>query len=563
MKSVNETLQMAIHYQQAGKLQEAETICKQLLQNQPNQPEAIHLLGLFAYQMGRNKNAINLIENAIKINPGVSSYHYNLGVVLGASGDLEKAAKAYQQAIRCKPEYVEAFINLGNIQQKKGQINEAVESYKNAVLLKPDCAEAHNNLGNVQNYDVAIECYKRALEINPKYIEALGNLAELLERWNRLDEAQSVVANGLELAPKNPSLNIVAAKLERRQGHYRDAIERIEKIECTGVHYVTIQHLLGNFNDQIGNSQKAFNHFMEGNRLSSQQALQGNVNKNIYVQEIDTLAEYFKRDVVSSWRTNHVPELEDNPVFLMGFPRSGTTLLGQILECHPRFQTLEEKSTIETLKLMMSKTPSGFPNALANITPEQILQYRTCYTQMASEYLNRRSNTILIDKMPLNIPLVPLIWRIFSKAKILFVLRHPCDVCLSCFMQNFGISKAMANFFTIEDAANLYAKVMGLWRRYEEIFPLDYYTVRYEDLVEDFESETRRILDFFDVEWEDKIFKYNEYDKKHGPIKTPSYHQVTKPIYQNAKYRWQRYTVQLEPVMETLMPFINHFGYSI
>ncbi len=119
----------------------------------------------------------------------------------------------------------------------------------------------------------------------------------------------------------------------------------------------------------------------------------------------------------------------------------------------------------------------------------------------------------------------------------------------------------MANFLTLEDTANLYSKLMGLWKRYEEIFPLDYHIIKYEDLVADFESETRKILNFLGVEWDEKVLKYNDHARKRDRIRTPSYHQVTRPIYQHAKYRWQKYTDQLDPIMETLKPFIEYFGY--
>jgi Sulfotransferase family len=155
-----------------------------------------------------------------------------------------------------------------------------------------------------------------------------------------------------------------------------------------------------------------------------------------------------------------------------------------------------------------------------------------------------------------------LIWRVFPDAKFILAVRHPCDVCLSCFMQNFALNQAMATFYSLESTAALYAKVMGLWQQYVQKLPIRYHRIRYEDLVSNFEHETRRLLDFLEVGWDDAVLQHTEHARKRGTISTPSYHQVTQPIYQHAKYRWKRYAKQLESVMETLQPYIEYFGYE-
>ena len=155
--------------------------------------------------------------------------------------------------------------------------------------------------------------------------------------------------------------------------------------------------------------------------------------------------------------------------------------------------------------------------------------------------------------MPLNTVEVPLIWRLFPNAKCILAIRHPCDATFSCFMQNFVINNAMSTFFTLEKTAAAYAGVMSLWQEYIAVLPVDYHRIRYEDLVADQDGESRRLLDFLGLEWDEKVMHHDEHARTRH-ISTPSYHQVTQPIYKHAKYRWKRYEQYLKPVLPVLHP---------
>lgn len=516
-----------------GRLDEAASCYQKALELNPAYAEVHNNLGSVFKELRKLDKAVASYRQAIALNPDFAEAHNNLGAAFHEQNKPDEAETSFRQAILLDQEYPEPHTNLGTVLKEQGRIDEAVTSYNRAIALKPDFVEAHYNLGILfqeqDKIDEAIKHLKRTLKINPGYVNAIANLADLCERKNCLDDAQSYIEKGLKLVPNNPFLNLIAAKLERRQDRHQDAINRLESIENAGRFNVRIQYLLGQLKDKIGNNSEAFEHFITGNRLHSEQFSLQNVDKNTYLREINRMIEYFEQDVVSTWTANPAPEFEETPVFIIGFPRSGTTLLDQILDSHPRLQTLEEKPIISTLMYLINKLPNGFPNALSNLTQEQVKQLRNRYVQTASEYLQRQSGTILIDKLPLNTSLIPLIWRIFPKAKIILSLRHPCDVCLSCFMQNFEVNEAMANFLTLEDTANLYVKVMGLWKRYVDILPLNYHIVRYEDLIENFELETRKILDFLDVEWDDKVIRYKDHARKRDRIATPSYYQVTNP----------------------------------
>lgn len=204
----------------------------------------------------------------------------------------------------------------------------------------------------------------------------------------------------------------------------------------------------------------------------------------------------------------------------------------------------------------------GYPGALAALSPERIGDLRAQYMAQAARYLDPAGGDRFIDKMPLNIIDLGLIVRLFPGARIILALRHPCDCCLSCFMQSFVANDAMANFHTLEDAAGLYAEVMGLWAEYRRLLPMNVHRIRYEDLVGDLEGEARRLLDFLELEWDERVLEYSRHARERKQITTPSYNQVTEAIYTRARYRWQRYEEQMAPIMPLLAPYIEAFGYG-
>jgi hypothetical protein len=187
---------------------------------------------------------------------------------------------------------------------------------------------------------------------------------------------------------------------------------------------------------------------------------------------------------------------------------------------------------------------------------------RDIYRHEVACRLQTEADITLIDKLPLNIVNVPLLWRLFPQARFILAIRHPCDVCLSCLMQNFAANAAMASFFTLEYTVRAYTTVMGAWRHYANLLPLHYHQIRYEDLTANVAEETKRLLDFLGLPWDDAVLDHATHARRKGAINTPSYHQVTRPIYQDAKYRWLRYRRFMEPALPALQPFINDFGYG-
>lgn len=600
------TLNAAIAHHQAGRLEQAESLYRQVLAAAPRHPDALHLMGVIAHQRGDQGAAAKLIRRAVALNTGSAVYHNSLGSVLLASGSPGDAATHLRQALALNPDYAEAHNNLGNALQQSGQLAEAPAAYREALRCRPDYAEAHANLGRALHAlgdpEAAVARFREAVALRPGYGkaqrwlgEALGDLgrrdeaegafqaalalapedadtraalAALWERRNRLEDALAMAEHAIRTAPGHGRATVIAARCERRLGRVEAGLARLDRIRTAALDtdtraFVAFERAITL--DRLGDYRRAFACYADGNRMVMQSPAGRAVDTAEFPAAIARLEARFTADWIATWSppVPHDPARHGPPpVFLVGFPRSGTTLLDQVLDAHPALVTLEEKPTIDAVKQALAESPPGYPDALAGLDAAGIVQLRDLYFREVARYLPDRSEAILVDKMPLDIIDAGLIHRLFPQSRIILALRHPCDVVLSGFMQAFRPNAAMVHFATLEGTARLYAQVMGLWERYRTLLPLPVLATRYEDLVADFAAETRRILDFLALPWDDAVLAYRE-RAKGRTIATPSYHQVVQPIYARSVARWRNYREQLEPVLPMLGPWAERFGYGL
>jgi len=287
-----------------------------------------------------------------------------------------------------------------------------------------------------------------------------------------------------------------------------------------------------------------------------------NISKNFYLKEIENKLKFFKKFEKGKWPLLEASDERPDPIFMIGFPRSGTTLLDTILRSHPLVEVIEEKSMVDKLIYTLNElTENNFEN-LKKIDVNQIKKIRKNYFKNLDTHIQNNNNSkIYIDKLPLNIINVGEIFRIFPKAKFIFSLRHPCDCVISCFMQDFELNNAMANFLNLEDSARLYDFVMRLWIQYISSFPINYHEIRYESLVENLEVTVRSLLKFLKLPWHDSLLEFYKTAKKREQIITPSYDQVIKPIYREASGRWKMYNKQIKNIYPILEPWVKKFNY--
>ncbi len=498
-----QTLDLARQHYAAGRLAQAESRCQQILQTDPNQPDALHLLGEIAHHAGNNSRAVELISRAVAINPHDTDAHNTLGVALRVLGRVE----------------------------------EAETSYRRALAIKPDSVLAH--------------C----------------NLVEVLEKSNRTEALREALTKARRNCRGHPRLALGEAQLLKRDGDYAAARAVLEEVseppdEDNTRFLVERAYLLGELCDRLDDVEAAFDYFREGNLRSRDTPEARRSDAGRYLDQIDVLAKRFTAGWIADWQAAESSDGRPDPVFLVGFPRSGTTLLDTILRSHGTITVVEEKPTVIGMANVLG-FPIGYPYGLADLDPPQLSELRKTYFAELDKHLEPQDRSVIaIDKMPLYIVHAGLIQRVFPQARFLFVQRHPCDCVLSCFMRNFGHNDAMANLLDLEDAARLYDKVMSLWRQYRAVLPLAVHTVRYERLVEAFEETLAPALDFLGVGWDDGVQDYAETARRRGKVNTPSYDQVTQPLYTRARGRWERYREQMRPVLPLLLPWAKRCGYG-
>ena len=251
----------------------------------------------------------------------------------------------------------------------------------------------------------------------------------------------------------------------------------------------------------------------------------------------------------------------ENPVFIIGFPRSGTTLLDTLLRGHPAIRVAEETGAVAAMVNRLSGQSDERLESLADLSDQDIEDLRKTYLDALARHAKPDDGVILVDRFALNIVYAGEIYRVFQQARFILLLRHPADCVLSCFMQTFYETSANASFFTLEDSAHLYDQVFGLWRQYTDILQLNVLQVKYEDLITDVEATCRQIMGFLEMPWHPGILEHERTARNRPLIGTASYNQVTRSLYTEAQGRWQRYHTKMQAVLPVLGPWIRYFDY--
>ncbi len=493
------------------------------------------------------------------------------GVQRYKAHDLREAAACFKQAIQSDPSNALAYTNLGLVHWELTSRDEAIRCYRTAVALDSGLVTARVNLGSalvrLGAVAEAMEQFRVALEREPENLTARTCLADACDKLSRLDEAYRHCRIALASNPEHVGAKVILATVYRRQGRVDDAIHLLAGAtppEDDAVLGYSVQFELGKLYDARGEYPRAFHHFAEGNRILELVQRSRGACAQDFLQKVQRHREVYSAEWVASWSDATPTRATRTPVFLVGFPRSGTTLLDQILDSHPAICVLEEKPILDWLQAILDELPQHYPEMLASLRDDDVDELRRLYFHRLREYGEPDSAALLIDKLPMNIIHAGLIVRMFPEAKFILALRHPCDVCLSCFMQPFEANHAMANFCSLGDAVRLYDSVMGLWRQYVDLLPIDHYTIKYESLVADFDQEVGRLLSFLGAEWDDAVKDFSEHARSRpGRVSTPSYSQVTEPIHARAVNRWSRYRTQLSPHLSRLASHIRHLGYNL
>ena len=418
------------------------------------------------YDSGSYDDAEKLAKNIIKQFPNNKFAWKVLGAVLVKKGKVAEAKLPNQKSVELSPQDAQAHYNLGINYKELGKFEEAVKSYKEAIALKPDYAEAYNNLGSAQQevgkIDEVEEFYKKALKINPFLEDAHLNLCELMEKLNRLEDGLQIVKNAKKKITKKMSdLFLYKALILYRQKEIKTSYRILKKIKIdklSNKRKVVYYNLMGNLLNEKKDFKDAFRAFTSMN----------NEIKNLDHYKTQKADDYFYeiRENVSELKNFNL-KLKNNkliesnsiqPTFLIGFPRSGTTLLDTILRSHSKIDVVEEKPMIE--KIIQTTKCKVNVSSIENIDNKTLKKLKTIYFEELKKHTEKGVKSIVIDKLPLNILHLPLINKIFPQAKFILVLRHPLDCILSCWMQNFKLNRAMANMCDLKRIVEFYCTAM-------------------------------------------------------------------------------------------------------
>lgn len=534
----------------------------------PDNAAAIANLGDALTALSRTGEAVDCYRKAIALNPGLAKAHNNMGNALMKLGDVQGAVQSFSRAGEVEPGLVDAHANLGLALVKLGKPQEGAAACERAMAVKADFPLAYVNMAHALDAtgrtDEAIANLEKAITLAPHHIGAYSNLCDIYDRLNRIEDMRGVVERALEHCnPDDPRMLFRRAQLASRDKDNETArrlMEQMPEIGLTGAITKGRLTLLGKTCDKLDDPAAAFEWFRRANEFVREAPSSRQWNGEIYRSEVEGLAASFSGLSERPW-SDASPSGRPAPVFLVGFPRSGTTLLDTILRSHPGIVVLEELKMVAEMRSMLGG-PAG-RDRLEALGDGDIAALRNAYFAELDKHLDGAPDTALvIDKLPLNIVHAGLIHRVFPEAKFILSLRHPCDCVLSCYMQNFRLNNAMANFLDIESSAILYDRVMRLWTAYRSVLPFAVHALAYEVLIADMEGSVTELLGYLGLEWDERMRDYRQTALARGRINTPSYNQVTESLYNRAAGRWEKYREPMQPVLPLLEPWARHWGYQ-
>ena len=520
----------------------------------------------------KNKNYIeakNLLEKAISIQPEMFEANHNLAILNLQLGNLDSSILYFEKSKKIKPKFPQIYFNLGLAYDRKKNIDLAIINFKKVNKLDPNNPVVLHNIGHL--YTKKFETIKaeeyliKSLDLDPNRIITYDELFSLYDRSNQIEKFSNLLDKAKKILSEKDLVSYYEAVFTYNQKNFKQTIQILENIDLKENYVsqnINKHSLLAKSYDQTSNFEKAYNHFKINNQLMNESYGKG-VNEKSFIELVTQRINFFKNFNINRWKQHQLKDEFFQPIFLIGFPRSGTTLLDTILRTNKSIEIIEEKPVLRNfLRNLDIKIKNNF-NHLDNLDKKFIQNMQNFYFEEREQYLENKKTKIVIDKMPLNIIYIAEILRFFPNAKFIFALRNPYDSILSCFMQQFELNPAMKNFTSLESSVILYDLVMKLWTIYRDVFSINCHFIKYEDLVTDFEKTTKEIFKFLKIDWSDNTKNFYMTAKKRLNISTPSYNQITSPLYSRSIGRWKNYEKEFKGLKNILDPWLDEFNYKI
>ncbi len=511
------------------------------------------------------QKAKQLLIEAIKINHNSFELIYNLGLVNKYLGKTKEAINCFDKSIKINPNFSQSYSTLGSIYTELGKSDLAKKNYFKAIDVDPKSFTAHYNLGNfyLQSGDInkAEEYFNLSIDINKNNINPYNNLFQIYDRSNNLEKLEEILNNIKKVFGSNTFTKFLEGIYHYRKKNYKISTEILENLELDQndiPRNVLRANILAKNYDYLKIYEKAFNFYQKSNFILEKTYLQ-KVNKNRYINLVEERLNFFSQKSLKISQNNN--NSNKDLVFLIGFPRSGTTLLDTILRTHKSIKVLEEKPLVDKIIFEMEKSLNGNFSNLEKLNSKKIIKLQKIYFEEREKFIRVKKNEIFIDKLPLNIIYIAEILKIFPSAKFIFALRNPFDAVLSCFMQPFIPNDAMSNFLNLKDTVHFYDLVMKLWCIYQKKLKLNIHVIKYENVVNNFDATVKNLLNFLQLQWSEDLRNFYLTVDKGRFINTPSYNQVNRPIYKESINRWKNYEDKFSGLENILNRWVQYFEY--
>ncbi len=541
--TLSQQLSHAVQLHQSGRLAEALAIYQRLLQDSPDHPDLCHLIGLVEHQTGNHAAAVQWIQKAIALAPNSYVFHANLGECYRRLGEWQSAITHLQRAIALQANFAPAHNSLGVVLREIGRGAEAIACYQRAAQIDPKFVEPHVNLGRVlrdeKQHDAARRHCERALQLQPNNAIAHNNLANIFDDQGHIEQAQAHYRRAIEINPRYGqvysnyahSRRFVEADLPELQQMERVLADpKLRDEDRSHIHFA-----LGKANNDLGRWDTAFEHYRHGNQLTRVRF------------RMDAFGEY-----VDAIMAAYQPELfgklaplgcrDASRIFIVGMPRSGTSLIEQILASHPDVAGVGERKEIAQMtERLPALLGQDYPRGISRLNAAQV-------TELSKSYLDtmRRASgaaTRTVDKMMTNFLHLGLIALLFPKATLVHSVRHSWDTCLSCYFQDFSHRPGWAGDLGV--IAEYYKHYRRLMEHWSNVLPIAIHNVRYEELVTDQERTTRELLRHCHLDWNAACLEFHRTDRV---VQTASNWQVRQPLNTRSIDRWRRYEKHLDPL---------------
>jgi len=545
-----QALELAQQRWQEGDVAQAEVICRKILDAKPDDHAAYHLLGLMAYQLGKRQGAIDFILKAIAIDGSQALYLRNIGEMYRQVGDLQKAVSFGRRAVALNASDSQSLYNLGVALNDAGQTEEAKKIYQRATEIDPNHGLAFNNWGSAVeaegDKETAKALYSKAVAINARHPEAQNNLGAILSEQGDLEGARAAFSAAIDANPSfvDPHFNISTLKTYRSGDPHAEMLESLAKqrFDLPEQSRSRLCFALGKSREDLGYYQRAFDAYAEGNRLARATI---DFDEERLDRTLQSIESQFTKEFMASRSADGHPD--PTPVFIVGMPRSGTTLLEQILSSHPSVYGAGELHFLnDVIVQACSLKPNGFPQALSEFDAEE-------YMEMGGAYINQLRGfssmaTRITDKMPANFFHIGMIQLMMPNAKIIHSRRDPMDTCWSNFTRHFNSTMEFA--YDLEELGRYHNRYQDLMEHWAQVLPAHKILhVDYESVVGDLEGQARRMIEFIDLDWDEACLAFHQNTRL---VQTASIAQVRQPIYKSSLARWRAFEDQLEPLRKVL-----------